>query len=53
VVKWVERSLRVWKVGGLNFSCVKSKTEKLAPVASLVSAHHLRPTVGLVGLVSV
>jgi len=29
------------------------RLKKLAPVASLVSAHHLRPTTGLVGPVSV
>jgi len=32
---------------------VNSKTEKLAPVASLVSVHHLRPRTGLVGPVLV
>jgi len=32
---------------------VKSKTEKLAPVASLVSVQHLRHRTGLVGPVSV
>jgi len=32
---------------------VKSKTEKLAPAASLVSFHHLKPRTGLVGPVSV
>jgi len=53
VSKWVKRWLRVWKVGGWNPGRVKSKTEKLAPVASLVSVHHLRPTSGLVGPVSV
>jgi len=45
VAKWVERSLRVWGV--------KPKTEKMAPVASLVSFHHLRPKSGLVSPVSV
>jgi len=45
VALWVGRSLRVWKVGG--------STEKLAPAASLVSVHHLRPRTGLVGPVSV
>jgi len=30
-----------------------TKTEKLAPVASLVSIHHLRPRAGLVDPVSV
>jgi len=29
-----------------NPSWVKSKTEKMAPVASLVSVHHLRPRAG-------
>jgi len=40
---------------GQNFavSVVKSKTEKLAPVASLVSVHHLSPRAGLVGPLSV
>jgi len=32
---------------------VKSKTEKLAPVVSLVSVHHLRHRTGLVDPVSV
>jgi len=36
-----------------NSSSVKSKTEKLAPIASLVSIHHLSLKAGLVGLVSV
>jgi len=51
VTKWVEHLLRVWFK--LKFCWVKSKTEKLAPVASLVSIHHLRPRTGLVGPVSV
>jgi len=29
----LKSSFRVWKVGGLNPGRVKSKTEKLAPVA--------------------
>jgi len=32
---------------------VRTKTEKLTPVASLVSVHHLRAREGLVGPVSV
>jgi len=32
---WVERSLRVWKGGASNLGWVKSKSENLAPVASL------------------
>jgi len=43
----------VWKVGGSNPGLVKSKTEKLAPVASLVSVQHLRSRGGLVGPASV
>jgi len=39
-------------VEGWGFE-TKSKTEKLAPVASLVSIHHLRPRTGLIGPVSV
>jgi len=39
----------VWKVGGSNPGWVKSKAEKLAPVASLVSIHHLKTRAGLVG----
>jgi len=38
---------RVEGYGGWN------PTEKLAPTASLVSVHHLRPRAGLVGPVSV
>jgi len=37
----------------ISFLKEQSKTEKLAPVASLVSDHHLRPRTGLVGLLSV
>jgi len=37
----------------LNPGWVKSKTEKLAPVASLISVYHLRPRAGLVGPASV
>jgi len=33
----------------LNSQSVKSKTEKLAPAASLVSVHHLRPKTWIVG----
>jgi len=36
-------------IGILNPGQVKSKTEKLAPVASLVTVHHLRSSAGLVG----
>jgi len=43
----------VCKVGGSNPGRVKSKTEKLPPVASLVSVNHLRPRARLVGPVSV
>jgi len=43
----------VWKVGGWNTGRVKSKTEKLAPVASLVNVHHLRPRAWVVGPESV
>jgi len=46
-------SLQVWKVGGSNPDQVKSKTEKLSPVASLVSVHQLRPRAGLVDPLSV
>jgi len=35
------------------FGWVNSKTENLAPVASLVGVHHLRSRAGLVGPVSV
>jgi len=41
----------VRKVGGSNPGLVKSKTEKLTPVA-LVSFRHLRARAGLVGPVS-
>jgi len=40
-------------VGGLNPGQVKPMTETLAPVASLVIFHHLRPGTGLVGPLSV
>jgi len=53
VVKWVERSLRVRKLWSRIPGRVNSKTKKLAPVASVVSIHHLRPRTGLVGPVSV
>jgi len=43
----------VCKVGGSNPGQVKSKTEKLAHVAPLVSVHHLRARAGLVGPVPV
>jgi len=43
----------VQNVGGSNPSLVNLKTEKLTPVASLVSVHHLRVRAGLVVLVSV
>jgi len=42
----------VW-VCGSNAGRVKSKTKKLAPVASLVSVHYVRPRTGLVGSLSV
>jgi len=50
LISEVERSLLLRKVGGSN---LKSQTEKLAPVASMVSVHHLRPRAGMVDLVSV
>jgi len=40
--RWVERSIRVRKVGVRIHDRIRSKTEKLTPVASLVSVHHLR-----------
>jgi len=43
----------VRKVGGLMSGLVRSKTEKLVPVASLGDIHHLGASVGLVGPVSV
>jgi len=36
---WVNCCFRVWKVGGLILGWVKSKTEKLTPVASLVTIY--------------
>jgi len=45
---WVECSLRVGKFAPSNPGWVKSKTEKLAPVTSLDSVHHLRAKAGLV-----
>jgi len=44
---------RKWNVGGSTPGRFGSKTEKLAPVTSLVSVHHLRPRAGLVCPVSV
>jgi len=41
------------KVDDSNAVRVKSKTEKLAPIASQVSVHHLRPRTRLVDPVSV
>jgi len=41
------------KVGVRIPGRVKSKTEKLAPAASLVSVHHLRARAELIGPVSV
>jgi len=41
------------KCGGSIPGMIKSKTEKLTPVASLVNGHHLRDRAGLVGPVSV
>jgi len=41
------------EVSGSNPGRVKSKTDKFASVASLVSVHHLRNRAGLVGPVSV
>jgi len=41
------------KVGVRTPGRVKSKIEKLAPVASLVSDHHFRPRTRMVGPVSV
>jgi len=38
----------MWKVSGSNPGQVKSKTEKLAPAASLVNVHHLRARLGLI-----
>jgi len=43
---------RVWKVGGSNSDQVKSKTEKLAPAASLVTVHHLKARAEMDGPVS-
>jgi len=43
----------VWKVGVSNPPAGQVKDWKLAPAASLVSVHHLRPRTGLVGPVSV
>jgi len=43
----------VWNVSGSDPGRVKSKTEKWAPVASLVSIHYLRVRAGLVGPVSI
>jgi len=40
-LRWVERSLQEWKVCGSICGAVKSKTEKLTPVSSLVSIYHL------------
>jgi len=48
---WVERLLSP-SVEGRLFEH-RSKTDKLAHVASLVSVHHLKPRAGLVGPVSV
>jgi len=48
-----ETNPSIRKVSGSNPSWVKSKTEKLSPVASLVSIYHLRARTGLVGPVSV
>jgi len=48
----VEHSLRVRKFGSLNPGQVKSKIEKLTPVASPVNIHHLRARPGQVGPVT-
>jgi len=42
----------VWNVSGSNPSHVKSTTENLTPVVSLVNVHHLRARAGLVSQVS-
>jgi len=53
VAKWIDSFLRVEKVGVWTPGWVKSKTDKLAPVASLVSVNHLRLRTELTGQVSV
>jgi len=43
----------LWEVSGMIVGQVKSKTEKLTPVASLLNIHHLKPRAGVVGPISV
>jgi len=50
---WVEQSFQVRKVDGLIYGLVKSKTENLTPVASLMNVHHLRARGELVCVESV
>jgi len=50
---YTERSSECGMLGVRILGRVKSQTEKLTHVASLVSVYHLRPRAGLVGPVSV